>query len=204
MGLEADCRVRWGDREVVTRAHLDTDRLDLRGMKSVPFASMKNVEARRGELVFTVGGERVSLALGADAAKWHQRIRYPKGRLDKLGIKPGARVTLLGVDDEGFVAELVERLGADAVSDGKSKQKDQDAVFLAVGSPRDLDRLGPVQARIKRDGAVWVVRPKGKGVVVTERQVMDAAKGAGLVDVKVVSFSDTHTAEKLVIPVAKR
>jgi len=33
---------------------------------------------------------------------------------------------------------------------------------------------------------------------------MAAGKHAGLVDVKVVSFSDTHTAEKFVIPVAKR
>ncbi len=33
---------------------------------------------------------------------------------------------------------------------------------------------------------------------------MAAGKRAGLVDVKVVSFSDTHTAEKFVIPVAKR
>ena len=30
---------------------------------------------------------------------------------------------------------------------------------------------------------------------------MSAGKRAGLVDVKVVSFSDTHTAEKFVIPV---
>ncbi len=33
---------------------------------------------------------------------------------------------------------------------------------------------------------------------------MAAAKKAGLVDVKVVSFSATHTALKLVIPVARR
>jgi len=33
---------------------------------------------------------------------------------------------------------------------------------------------------------------------------MSAGKRAGLVDVKVVSFSETHTAEKFVVPVAKR
>ena len=33
---------------------------------------------------------------------------------------------------------------------------------------------------------------------------MAAGKAAGLVDVKVVAFSATHTAEKFVIPVAKR
>jgi hypothetical protein len=48
-----------------------------------------------------------------------------------------------------------------------------------------------------------VIRPKGKAVI-TESDVMAAGKKAGLVDVKVVSFSETHTAEKFVIPVAKR
>ena len=33
---------------------------------------------------------------------------------------------------------------------------------------------------------------------------MKAGKAAGLVDVKVVRLSDTHTAEKYVIPVSKR
>jgi hypothetical protein len=34
--------------------------------------------------------------------------------------------------------------------------------------------------------------------------VMRAGKAAGLVGVKVVSFSSTHTVEKFVIPVARR
>ena len=57
--------------------------------------------------------------------------------------------------------------------------------------------------QIEPDGAVWVVRPKGSPDI-TEAETMAAGKRAGLVDVKVVSFSETHTAEKFVIPVAKR
>jgi hypothetical protein len=34
--------------------------------------------------------------------------------------------------------------------------------------------------------------------------VRTAGKAAGLVDVKVARFSETHTAEKFVVPVAKR
>ena len=52
-------------------------------------------------------------------------------------------------------------------------------------------------------GALWVLRPKGCGAI-TESDVMAAGKAAGLVDVKVVRFSETHTAEKFVIPVSKR
>jgi hypothetical protein len=56
---------------------------------------------------------------------------------------------------------------------------------------------------LKPNGALWIVRPKGRPEI-SERAVMAAGKAAGLVDVKVVSFSATHTAEKFVIPLAKR
>ena len=53
------------------------------------------------------------------------------------------------------------------------------------------------------NGALWIIRPKGVKEI-TEAETMAAGKAAGLVDVKVVRFSDTHTAEKFVIPLASR
>ncbi len=53
------------------------------------------------------------------------------------------------------------------------------------------------------NGAIWIIRPKGRPDI-SERASMAAGKAAGLVDVKVVGFSGTHTAEKYVIPVAAR
>jgi hypothetical protein len=50
---------------------------------------------------------------------------------------------------------------------------------------------------------IWTLRPKGSRDL-TESEMMRAGKDAGLVDVKVVSFSDTLTAEKFVVPVARR
>ncbi len=50
---------------------------------------------------------------------------------------------------------------------------------------------------------MWILRPKGRKEI-TEGDTMSAGKRAGLVDVKVVSFSDEYSAEKFVIPVAKR
>lgn len=203
MGLEAKCRARWGSKSSDGKAHLDADKLDFSGTfkLSVPFREMRDVDVKKGELVVVWDGVVFALALGsAEAARWAQKIKYPRGRLDKLGIKPGAAVTLLGVPDADFRRELVER---DARVSEKPK-KDQDAIFFAVSAPADLGKLTSLQGFLKPAGAIWVVRPKGKGVVVTEREVMDAAKSSGLVDVKVVAFSETHTAEKLVIPVARR
>jgi hypothetical protein len=48
-----------------------------------------------------------------------------------------------------------------------------------------------------------VVYPKGQKHI-TEAGVFAAGKQAGLVDVKVASFSATHTALKFVIPVDRR
>ena len=78
-----------------------------------------------------------------------------------------------------------------------------DVVFVAANDRADLDRLVTVLKFLKRDGAIWVIRPKGSPNI-SEGDVMQAGKAAGLVDVKVVRFSDTHTAEKFVIPVAQR
>lgn len=46
--------------------------------------------------------------------------------------------------------------------------------------------------------------PEGARAEISERATMAAGKAAGLVDVKVVGFSPTHTAEKFVIPLLNR
>ena len=53
------------------------------------------------------------------------------------------------------------------------------------------------------DAALWIIYPKGIREI-TENDVIAAIRAAGLKDVKVASFSATHTALKAVIPVAQR
>jgi hypothetical protein len=79
-----------------------------------------------------------------------------------------------------------------------------DVVLYAVSAPRDLERLSALRSAIEPNGAIWVVRVKGKAATVKEAEVMSAARAAGLVDIKVVAFSETHSADKLVIPVKDR
>jgi len=50
---------------------------------------------------------------------------------------------------------------------------------------------------------MWIVYPKGQKHI-TEEDVLGAGRKAGLVDVKVVGFSATHTALKFVVPVSSR
>lgn len=121
-------------------------------------------------------------------------------RIDKLGVKPNHDVLLLGIEgDAAFVAELKER-GARLRTSGAAAA---DLIFATFRHRNDLRRLASLVPRLKADGALWTLRPKGSQDL-TETEMMRAGQEAGLVDVKVVSFSPELTAEKFVIPVAKR
>jgi hypothetical protein len=123
-----------------------------------------------------------------------------KSRIDKLGVKPGHDVLLLGIEgDAGFVTELRHR-GATTRTTGRQPA---DVIFATFHHRDDLRRLAPLVPRLCADGMIWTLRPKGSKDL-TEQEMMRAGQTAGLVDVKVMSFSDTLTAEKFVIPVAKR
>ncbi len=123
-----------------------------------------------------------------------------RSRIEKLGIKDGSDVLLLGIEaDEAFVKEL-RSAGADIRTSGL---KPADMIFATFRHRDDLRRLPPLVGRLKADGTLWTLRPKGSRDL-TESEMMRAGQSAGLVDVKVVSFSDVLTAEKFVIPLAKR
>jgi hypothetical protein len=127
----------------------------------------------------------------------------PPGRplLDKLGVKPGARVSILGQSEPWFEAELAART-AD-VKIGRPG-KGSDLIFVYVEDRRDLDQaLAPLERSLKRDGAIWVIRPKGTPHI-KETDVIQAGKRAGLVDNKIASFSDELSAMRLVIPLVRR
>jgi hypothetical protein len=126
---------------------------------------------------------------------------YTKPRLDKLGVKDGCRVAVLGVTDADFRQELLERT-ADVTE--AEPLPGTDVVFLGAEQPDDLARLPDLRASLKPDGAIWVVSRKGRAATLRYGDVLGAALAAGLVDNKVVSFSERHTALRLVIPRALR
>jgi hypothetical protein len=119
---------------------------------------------------------------------------------DKLGIKAGQRISVMGVESAEFLTELTTRVPD--YSRGKLA-KDADQVFFSAESKQELARLHSLANSIQRSGAIWVVYPKGQKHI-REVDVLAAAKSAGLVDNKVCSFSTTHTALRLCIPIAKR
>jgi hypothetical protein len=144
-------------------------------------------------LTVTYAGGRIELELGErEAARWARDIANPKTLADKLGVKPGQRVRLVGGADRELVGAGRE------VASGQA-----DIVFVALASPADLALIGRLQDEIAADGAIWVIRPKGRDDL-TEAMVIGAGRGAGLHDVKIARVSATHTAMKFVIPLERR
>ena len=203
MGAETACTVRFKGQSGAGKARLETDVLHFRGgdiRLAIPFKEMSKVLARGAALSVTFPDGTATFDLGAAAPKWADKIQHPPSRFDKLGVKPEWRVSAIGVDDELFLSELGHAVGR--LSIGRAL-KHSDAIFFGATKDDQLSRLPALKTSLKANGALWVIRPKGRPEI-TEHAVMAAGKAAGLVDVKVVGFSPTHTAEKFVIPVSKR
>jgi hypothetical protein len=126
---------------------------------------------------------------------------YTTPLLDKLGIRPGMRVALIDIEDEAIRPLLADRTSD--VTEGWPLP-DTDVVLLGADSMAQLAPLRDLAARIRPNGSIWVVSRKGKAATLRDVDVIGAAKGSGLVDNKVASFSATHTALRLVIPIALR
>jgi hypothetical protein len=203
MGSEAVCLVRFGEQASEGKALLETSELIFRGdfRLRIPFRDIAQLDSEDGELRVRFSQGTAVFDLGRNADAWAAKIRHPAGLMDKLGVRAGQTVFVLGIKDADFLQQLH---GRTAASPEIGPESDADLVFYEADEIEDLTRLPALATSIKRNGAIWVVSPKGKGALVKDTDVMEAARAAGLVDTKVVAFSDTHTALKLVIPVAKR
>ena len=203
MGSEASCTATLNGRRASGKARLETEVLQFRGgdlKLAIPFKQMSRVAARGGTLSVTFPDGSATFDLGPAAPKWADKILHPPSRLQKIGVKAGWRAAAIGVDDTAFLAELE---GAVAHLSIGRVVKGADAIFYGVTKEAQLARLETLKASLTPNGALWIIRPKGRPEI-SERATMAAGKAAGLVDVKVVAFSATHTAEKYVIPVAAR
>jgi hypothetical protein len=108
------------------------------------------------------------------------------------------RVAILGTLDAGFLTAL-RRRAVEVVTDPAGC----DAVFVAAEDRAQLALVAPLATNLRRDAALWVVRPRGSSTI-TERETLAAGLEAGLVDVKVVHFSETHSAAKFVFRLRDR
>ena len=196
------CTVWWGKQESEGKALLETSEILFRGefRLKIPFSKIKSANVVGGELRLQTAEGLAVFHLGEAAEKWRDKILHPKPRIEKLGVKPGAKVSLLGEFDREFLDELGKLTMS--VNEGKVTT-DSEWIFFAVDSKEDLTTVPKVSKSMKGAAALWIVYPKGQKHI-TENDVLAAGRKTGLKDVKVVGFSTTHTALKFVIPLSRR
>lgn len=196
MGQELDCRMHLQKRTLAGKAYVETDYILFRGEERVKIQikDLTSVTARAGVLHLEFPGGPARLELGAAAEKWAHKILHPPSRADKLGVKPGLSVRVVGEFEPAFLDELRAL---------DTAQDQADLAFFGAAVRKDLLRIPRLAKGLKPSGALWVVYPKGVQKI-REIDVLNAGRAAGLKDVKVASFSATHTALKFVIPVAAR
>ena len=191
MGKEATVTAEFPDGPDEGRLQYEPPKLIFRGRARRVFegAALAGAHAEGAELV--VDGARFALGEKA-AASWADAILNPRTRMRKIGVKPGMRAGVLGVDDAALAGELASAGAVLADGDGL------DLLFYAADSAEALARIGDLVPRLAERGALWVVSRKGAAATIRDTDVMRAAKACGLSDNKVVAFSDTHTSLRFV------
>jgi hypothetical protein len=212
MGKEVQGIVRVGNVRYEGKILLETSEIIFRGAEyraKIAFGEMKSVTAANGELrVATKSGVSI-FEVGSAAEKWLETILHPKTRAQKLGVKAGTQVRLVGKFDADFAKELKDNR-AEILQAGGSRSAE--ITFFAADDRRSLMAAAKHAKKMKGAEALWVVYPKGKKKIIeidrfafiAENDVLSAGRKAGVKDVKVVGFSATHTALKFVLPVEKR
>ncbi|HBY61456.1 MAG TPA: hypothetical protein DEH78_16665 [Solibacterales bacterium] len=107
---------------------------------------------------------------------------------------------VVGRFDKDFLFELQEKSASvKPVRDANAF----DLVFFAIARLDEFDRLAKLRRGMEDNGAIWTVYPKGTGKF-PDAAVFEKGRASGLKDNKVMSFSETHTALRWVIPVSER
>ena len=202
MGNQAFCKVRFGEQESEGKALLETSEILFRGdfRLKIPFTTVKSAKAADGELRLQTAEGPAIFQLGANAERWLEKILHPKSRIEKLSVKSGAKVSLIGKFEPEFLHEILAL--TKSVTKGRVAA-DSDHIFFAANARRDFSNLSKITKALSCAAALWIVYPKGQKHI-TENDVLSAGRLSGLKDVKVIAFSPTHTALKFVIPLSSR
>ena len=202
MGRELQCRAKSAGKWIRGKALLETNEILFRGDQrlKIPIPELTSAFARDGELHLKWAGNSVVFELGEQAEKWAHAILHPRSTAEKLGVKPGLRVSALQMPDDKVMKDA-RKVAAEFSED--KPLRDADMIFLGADSEADLTRIKKLIPSLAGNGALWIIYPKGKKEI-TELQVLNAGRTAGLYDVKVVSYSASHSALKFVRPKDKR
>ena len=123
--------------------------------------------------------------------------------IDKLGLKPGYAVRVIGHADRVLVAKVRAKIGRGFIAN----KEIADVILYWAASDKEITAmLKKLKRGIAPNGGIWVITfKKGKGEpYVIDRALIAAGLKAGLVDNKICSVSDAQSAMRFVIRRADR
>jgi len=125
--------------------------------------------------------------------------------VDKLGVKPGFRVSILNAP-AGYSKTLGPLPGGVRVL--ARPKLPMDFIQLFTKSSLEYEKkFIPLKKTLAQNGMLWIFWPKAASKAATdmnEHVVRDFALKNGLVDIKVCAVDETWSGLKLVIPVKDR
>jgi hypothetical protein len=198
MGREANCHCQWASESADCKVLLETHDLIVRGpsgsiRRSVPIASLTEIEVHDNQLLFRVGEDHVALALGLEKAqRWARALTAPPPTLAmKLGISTASHLALIGELD---TEELQTAIAEAASTDGN----DANLILAKVRTSVDLNHALDAYSAYASDPPIWIIYAKGSGKPLTESDIRNTMRREGLIDTKVASVSTILTALRFI------
>ncbi|MCF1707219.1 DUF3052 domain-containing protein [Tabrizicola sp. J26] len=198
MGREAVVLATAGEDAGEVKAILESGELILRGAfrRRWPRAALAGVRVEDGVLALTAAGEPVRLDLGPMADRWAKALATPPTSLQaKLGLNRGKALVVGPVADSELAAAL----------EGATAGSLEEAAMVVAVVTTDID-LATAQAALegRRDRPLWVVYPKGRGVVFGDGEIRTALRAAGMMDTKACAVSERLTATRFGFGASKK
>ena len=192
MGLEAkDCVAVIKETESTGHLHVDSKELSFRSSElkwSVEVGKGTSAKADDGDLVVRRGSKSATFRVGANAAKWVDKVLHPPSRGKKLGLKPGLRYWISGDFEAAFTDELTEHELESARS-----AKSCEIAFILMRTTSELKAFDKIAKACAVGTHLWAVYPKGKAGV-GQTEVIRNAKTHGMGPGKGIAFDDVYSA----------
>lgn len=120
---------------------------------------------------------------------------------DKLGLKPGLAVRVIGKGEPSLLVRVREKIGRGFIRRGLAEV----ILFWPKTAEEILPTLAELKSAIVPNGGVWIITAKKKQTSASgmgyynQDQLIPLGKAAGLVDNKICSLSDKESAMRFVI-----
>src|SRR5215204_5765433 len=117
--------------------------------------------------------------------------------VQKLGIKPGQRVEVVGDVGPGLRRDVKAALGRGLVKSGEL-----DGAIVSVDSLEDAERVfDAYRPRLRDTGYLWLItRKRGHESYINQMLLVPGAKQRALIDNKTCSIDDERSGIRFVVP----